>query len=164
MSKLFVKKGELSLINGGYVVAGEKQTPVYNEEFIAAQIHAEWIITFAEKAKNKDFVGKEADDLADVILETMKALGDKEVKYVSAPKKVSTELTDKLKAEALNFINHDKETSKVNKINKFLQQFNVIKEFEEFGLYFEEDIVKLEKVYTIKEIVKAVESVIELVA
>ena len=74
MSKIFVKKGELTLVNGGYCVAGEKQTPVYNLDFIATQRHAEWVVTFAEKAKGKDFIGKVPDTIASVKDEVRKAL------------------------------------------------------------------------------------------
>lgn len=163
MSKIFVKKSDLTLVNGGYVVSGEKQTPVFNADFIAAQKHAEWVVTLAEKAKGKDFEGKVAYTIAELKADARKALGNNGVEYVPSPKKVKYELTDKLKKEAMDFINNDKETSKVAKVNEFLQQFNTIQEFEEFGLYFEEDICKLNKVYTIEEIVSAVTSVIDFV-
>ena len=104
MSKFFVKKDELNLVNGGYVTFGEKQIPVYNEQFIAVQKHAEWVVTFAEKAKGKDFVGKQADSIADVKAEVLKALSKSDVEYVKAPKEVKRELTDKLQEEALAFI------------------------------------------------------------
>ena len=163
MSKIFVKKSELVLVNGGYVVTGEKQTPVYNENFIAVQKHAEWVVTFAEKAKGKDFVGKVADSIEDVKAEVRKALSKSDVKYVEAPKEVVRKLTDELQKEALNFCKYNSEVSKTDKINKFLQQFNIIQEFEEFGLYFEENICKLNKIYTIEEIVKAVKEVIDVI-
>jgi hypothetical protein len=162
MSKIFVKKGELALINGGYMVTGEKQTPVFNEDFVFVQRHAEWVVTFAEKAKGKDFVGKRADSIEDVKAEVRKALSSKGIEYVKTPKVVKQDLTDKLQAEALAFIKYQDETSKVTKVNKFLQQFNIVQEFEEFGLYFTEDICKLNKIYTIEEIVTAVTEVIEL--
>ena len=163
MSKIFVKKDDLTLVNGGYVVTGKNETPVYNEQFIAVQKHAEWVVTFAEKAKGKDFVGKQADSIADVKAEVMKALASKGVEYVKGPKNVKQDLTEKLKEEALAFIKFQGESSKTEKINKFLQQFNIIQEFEEFGLYFEEDICKLNKIYTIEEIVTAVTSVIDVI-
>ena len=163
MSKIFVKKEELALINGGYLVIQEKETPVYNEQFITVQKHAEWVVTFAEKAKGKDFIGKQADSIADVRAEVMKALANKGVEYVKSPKKVKQDLTEKLQEEALAFIKYQGESSKTEKINKFLQQFNIIQEFEEFGLYFEEDICKLNKIYTIEEIVKAVTEVIDII-
>lgn len=162
MNKFFVKKSDLALINGGYLVTGKNETPVFNEKFISVQKHAEWVITFAEKAKGKDFVGKQADSIADVEAEVLKALSGSEIQYVAAPKSVKRELTEKLQKEALDFINNDKETLKTVKINKFLQQFNTIKEFEDFGLYFEEDICKLNKIYSIEEIVAAVTLIIDL--
>ena len=163
MSKIFVKKEELTLINGGYLIIKEKETPVYNEQFIAVQKHAEWVVTFAEKAKGKDFVGKVPDSIESVKEEVRKALSSKGVEYVKAPKKVKQDLTEKLQEEALAFIKYQGESSKTEKINKFLQQFNIIQEFEEFGLYFEEDICKLNKIYTIEEIVKAVTEVIDII-
>ncbi len=163
MSKIFVKKEELTLVNGGYVVTGKNETPVYNEQFITVQKHAEWVVTFAEKAKGKDFVGKVPDSIESVKEEVRKALSSKGVEYVKAPKKVKQDLTEKLQEEALAFIKYQGESSKTEKINKFLQQFNIIQEFEEFGLYFEEDICKLNKIYTIEEIVAAVTAVIDII-
>ena len=93
----------------------------------------------------------------------MKALSKSKVEYVSSPKKVKGELTEKLQEEAMTFIKFNSESSKTDKINKFLQQFNKLQEFEEFGLYFEEDICKLNKIYTIKEVVTAVKQIIDLV-
>lgn len=163
MSKIFVKKEELTLINGGYVVTGKNETPVYNEQFITVQKHAEWVVTFAEKAKGKDFVGKVPDSIESVKEEVRKALSSKGVEYIKAPKKVKQDLTEKLQEEALAFIKYQGESSKTEKINKFLQQFNIIQEFEEFGLYFEEGICKLNKIYTIEEIVAAVTAVIDII-
>jgi len=162
MKKIFVKSAELALVNGGYVVAGKTQTPVFHEEFIRLQKHAEWVVTFAEKAKGKDFVGKVPDSIEDIKKEVNTALAKSNIEYVPAPKEVKRELTDKLQAEALAFVKYNGEASKTEKINRFLQQFNVIQEFEEFGLYFEEDICKLNKIYTIKDIVTAVKEVIDL--
>lgn len=163
MGKTFVKNGELSLVNGGYLVTGKAQTPVCNDKFVALQIHAEWVVTFAEKAKGKDFVGKKPDSIEDVRAEVRKALSRSDVKYVSSPKEVKGDLTAKLQAEAMAFINFKNDSSKTDKMNKFLQQFNIIQEFEEFGLYFEESICKLNRIYTIEEIVAAVKEVINLI-
>ena len=163
MSKIFVKKEELALINGGYLVIKEKETPVYNEQFIAVQKHAEWVVTFAEKARGKDFIGKQADSIEDVKKATREALSNKDVEYVSIPKAPKMELTSKLQKEALDFIMNSGEVSKVKAINNFLQQFNILNDFEKFGLYFTEDIVKLNKIYTMDEVIKAVTEVIDLI-
>lgn len=163
MSKIFVKKDELMLVNGGYLVVGEKETPVYNFDFYNVQKHAEWVVTFAEKAKGKDFIGKQADSIEDVKRATREALSNKDIEYVSIPKAPKMELTNKLQKEALDFIMNSGEVSKAKAINNFLQQFNIIQEFEEFGLYFTEDIVKLNKIYTMDEVIKAVTEVIDLI-
>lgn len=162
MKKIFVKSAELALVNGGYVVTGKSQTPVFHEEFIKLQKHAEWIVTFAEKARGVDFVGKLPASIEAVKCEVNKALAGSGVEYVPKPEKVEREVSDKLLAEAMAFVKYTGESSKVEKINKFMQTFNVIKEFEEFGLYFEEGICKLNKVYTIEKIVTAVKEVIDL--
>jgi Holliday junction resolvase len=163
MNRIFVKKDDLTLVNGGYVVTGEKETPMYNEEFIAVQKHAEWVVTFAEKAKGKDFIGKKADSIADVKLATMEALANKDVEYVNVPKPVKMDLTAKLQKEAMDFINFQGETTKAKAINNFLQSFNILNDFETFGLYFNEDICKLNKIYTMEEVIKAVTEVIDLI-
>lgn len=163
MNKTFVKKDQLVLVNGGYLVTKKGETPVFNEDFFLAQKAAEWVITFAEKARGKDFIGKEPDSLDDVVAETEKALSDSGVEYLKMPKEVKTDLTDKLRQEAMAFIKYDGEVSKTEKVNAFLQQFNIIQEFEEFGLYFEEDICKLGRIYTIEEIVEATTAVIDII-
>ena len=160
--KQFIKKSELSLLNGGYV-SNAKGEPVSNDLFIAAQKHAEYVVTFAEKAKSKDFKGKDADSLEDLRREVTELLnGNKTISYVAGPEKPTATLGDKLKKEAMDFINFKVGTERVNKVNAFLNNFNVIFEFEEFGLFFDQDIVKLNKIYTISDIVKATESVIDL--
>lgn len=163
MNRIFVKEEELALVNGGYLVAGKKEIPVSNEKFIVAQKRAEWLILFAEKCKGKDFTGRQPDTINEVTAEVNKILEGDNVDYLKAPKKVKTELTSKLQEEALAFITHNEEVSKINKVNNYLQEFNIIYEFEEFGLYFKEDICKLNRIYTIAEIVKAAEAVINLV-
>lgn len=161
MNKVFLKKEEVTLLNGGYLSTKEGN-PVFHAGFFEAQKHAEYIVTFAKMAKDKDFNGKPADNLLAFKAEVLDVLATKDTSYIEAPKKVKRELTEKLANEALAFMEYTEESSKVEKVNAFLQQFNVLKEFEEFGLFFGQDIVKLNKIYTIKEIVKAVESIIDL--
>ena len=86
-----------------------------------------------------------------------------DVEYVKLPKKVNRELTDKLQEEAMAFIKFNSELSKAEKVNKFLQSFNTLNEFETFGLFFTEDIVKLPKIYTMKEVIVAVKEVIDII-
>ena len=161
MSK-FVKKSELQLLNGGYV-SDKDGAPVTNADFIAAQKRAEYVVTFAKHAKNKDFVGKETDCLAECRADVAKELDElNKVEFIKAPKKVAKKLSDQLADEAMAFMNWEEESTKVEKINAFLTDFKVLKDFEDHGLFFEDGIVKLNKIYTIKDVTKAVEQTIDL--
>ena len=159
MSKVLVKNGGLK-VEGVYLVANDK--PVYHKEFVDAQIKAEYIITFANLAKGKDFKGKVADSLEDLKSEVSKTLGNKTTTYLTAIEPKKGEITTKLIKEALAWIDANEKYSNVDKVNSFLQEFNIINKFENVGLYFDEDVCELNKIYTVKEIVEAVESCIEL--
>ena len=158
----FLKNKELQLINGGYL-SDKAGNPVSNADFITAQKHAEYIITFANLAKGKDFKGKQADTLSSLKAEVQKYLNDQRpTTFIEKPKEVKRPVSESLAKEALAFIDFQETSSKVDKINNFLQQFTILKEFSEFGLFFEQGIIKLNKIYTIEEVTIAVESVIEL--
>lgn len=161
MAKKFLKNGEVQLLNGGYL-SDMSGNPVSNAEYVKAQQHAEYICTFAQLAKGKDFVGKKADSLADLEKEVANALTAKKKVFVAKPTAVEKSLTKQLAAEAMAFMNFEKDSSKVDKVNNFLQQFAVLDEFETFGLFFTEDIVKLNNLYTMQEVVDAVQEVIDL--
>jgi len=159
--KVFVKNGNLSL-NGIYLVANE--VSVYHKEFVDAQKRAEWVITFAKLAKGKDFKGKVADSLEAVKAEVNNQLSNKSVSYLSAPEVSKGKLQAQLAAEALIWIEGNEKLNKVEKVNAFLQEFNIIHKYEKWGLHFERaDGGELNKIYTIDEIVTAVQEVIDLV-
>jgi len=165
MTKVFLNSAEVE-INKGYLSAVNKEgkvSPISNKEFVTAQKLAEYVTTFAEKAKGKNFKVNKIDSLEDLKTEVYTSLATKDTKYLKSPKKVEKKLTEQLANEALSFINYTEESSKVDKINTYLQRFNVINEFEDIGLFFEPEIIKINKIYTIKEITKAVTSIIELV-
>lgn len=162
MTKEFLKKEEIQLINGGYLSNKDGQ-PIYNEAFYNAQKRAEFVVTFATMAKDKDFEGKEAYSVEQLREEVYTKLNDKNIKeFVPVPKVPKQTITNKLKDEALNFIEFQDNKTNINKLNKVLSQFEIIDEFEEFGLFFEQEICKLNKIYTMTEIVKAVTPVINL--
>ena len=174
MNKTFLKVGQVKVENGYLVKTEGEMVPVFHPEFVDAQLEADFIIKFAEAAKSKDFVGKQADSLE----QFQKEFADKYnstqvVEHITAPRKPSNKLNKQLAEEALAQINYSEKVSNVNKINKFLQQFNVIRDFEgyvdkngnkvEGGLYFIEEVVRLPKIYTMKEITSAVKSCIDLI-
>ena len=160
--KNFVKNGELELVNGGYLV-NKESNPITNEAFVNAQTQAEYIVTFAQIAEGKDLKGKKADSLHDIKKEVDEFLNkNKPVKFIENIESIERPLTDKLTKEALDFINYKDKSSEIDKVNAFMQQFVILKEFEEFGLFFEEGVVKLNKIYTVEEITTAVKKVINL--
>jgi arsenate reductase-like glutaredoxin family protein len=163
MSKQFIKSGELQLLNGGYL-SNKEGNPVNNQEFYEAQLHAEYIITFATMARKKDFVGKKADSLDSLKQEVKNFLDNsKAISFVEKPKDVKRPTTDTLAKEALAFIDFQEKSNNSEKVNNFLQQFKILKEFEDYGLFFDdEQIVKLKNIYTLKEVIGAVSETIAL--
>ena len=160
--KTFLTSKDLSILGSGYLATAEKK-PVYNEAFCNAQKHAEFVITFAEKAKGKDFVGKEKDSLEDFKRELAQHFADADkTTFVEVPKAVKGEITQKLAKEAMAFADSEEKAYTSEKVNNFMQQFIAIKEFEDFGLFFEEEVCKMNKIYTIAEIQNAVVAVISL--
>ena len=158
----FLKNTELKLINGGYL-SDAKGNPVSNAEFVKAQKNAEYVMVFANLAKGKDFKGKQADSLSSLKAEVQAYFNNsRPTVFVEKPTEVVRPVTASLAKEAMAFMDFQETSSKVEKINNFLQQFNVINEFETFGLFFSQDIVKLTQIYTIAEITEAVTSVIDL--
>lgn len=162
MTKIFVTKENLKVENGYLVIDGDMNKPVYHEQFVKAQKKAEWLILFAEKCKGKDFNGKAPDSLKDIKKEVEVELAEKTRKFIEEPNLPSSTINDKRLKEALAFDSYQEKRSDTKKVNEYLQRFNVIDDFEKVGLYFDQDIVKLEKIYTIEEITEAVISVIKL--
>ncbi len=163
MSQKFIKKEGLQVINGGYLVDAN-ENPVTNEQFVAAQKRAEFIVKFAEATKGKDFVGKKADNLEAIKAEVLKNLTETEsVKFFETPEQPETSTLDALTKDAMAFIEHSEAINNSKKLNAFMQEFNVIHEFEQFGLFFTNGIVKLNKIYTIEDIKTALSEASEIV-
>lgn len=163
MSKKFLTSKEVFVVKGYLSSDKTKVQPIGNAIFVEAQKQAEYIVTFAKMTKGKDFKGAEPYDLNVFRNEVVEALSEKDTVYVNAPKKVEQKLNKQLTEEALAFINYEEKVEETNKINNFLQKFNVISEFEETGLFWDDEIVKIDKIYTIKEITDAVKEVIDLI-
>ena len=63
-----------------------------------------------------------------------------------------------------SFMQADEEAQDANRINKNMQEFCVISEFENHGLFFKAGVSKLEKIYSIEEILVAAETVYAVLA
>ena len=143
----FLKKEDLQLVNGGYV-SDKQQNPVYNKQFYEAQLHADYVVNFAKLAKGKNFTGIAPDSIEKVREEVSALLqNNKTINFVKKQEVTEMPLTLQLKSEALNFIKSEESNAKVKQINNYLQQFAIIKEFEDFGLFFDDEICKLNKIY-----------------
>ncbi len=155
----FIKKSDLSLQNGGYL-SNKEGKPVSNDAFVAAQSKAHYLVSLAEATKGKDYVGKKADSFLKTVDEVVTKINSvKSVKYAEEVKEPTMDIRDKMAQEALAWLKYEKDGSATKRINEAMQQFNVINDFEQFGLFFSEGIVKLEKIYTIEEILAAVKVV-----
>lgn len=162
MSKVFLKQGEVCLVNGGYL-STEGKAPVTNNEFVAAQKAAEYVVAFAAAAKGKNFTPCKVDSLEELKASVAASLSKTNiVEYVKGPKEVERPTHKLLENEAMAFINFGKESSKVEKVNKFLARFDIINEFQTHGLFFDQGIVKLNKIYTMEEVIAAVTETIDL--
>ena len=162
MTKEFLTSNEVFITKGYLSSNKNKVQPIYNPNFINTQSMAKYVITFAEKAKGRNFKTIEADSLEELKQDVMASLATNDIEYIKAPKEVARPITKKLADEALAFIANTEDVNKTTKINRFMQRFNIIGEFEEIGLFFEQEIIKIDKIYTIAEITKAVTEYINL--
>lgn len=153
----FLKNNELALVNGGYLVEGATQVPVNHEEFVTLQKDAHYLVNLANTVRATNFEVKEAITFDQVVKTVTEKLNDEKRTYVTAPEAAKTPTLDKLQKEALAWLGSKQDEGKAEKLNRIMQKFNVIAEFEEFGLYFSTDkIVKLQALYTLEQIVEAV--------
>ena len=154
----FLKKGSLALINGGYLTIGADETPVTNVEFVNAQKEAELLCKIAEAVKGKNFKDIKGENLEALIAKVISEVNLKNRSDIfKTPEKPLRELGDKIAAEALAFIQYDDNVSKANELNNRFQQYAIIKEFEDFGLFFTDGIVKLNHIYSVDDIKAALE-------
>lgn len=148
----FLKKSEVKLINGGYL-SNSSDAPVANKQFVEKQNQARFLDLLSQKVKGANFKPTEVANFSSIVAAVKGEINkEKVVKYVDAPKEPVRKLTDGLAAEALAWVGHQEDKTKAEKINSALQQFNVLAEFEEFGLFFTSGVVKLEKIYTIEDV------------
>lgn len=162
MNNFFVAKGEATLNKGGYLVNTQGQ-PVNHIEFVEAQTKAHRVVTLAELAKGKTFETVQGYSKAQLMADLNEALSVKNYNYVEMPKEPVRTINNQLAAEALDFMKYGKEKQTAERVNEYMQVFNVLSDYEDFGLYFTEGLVKMTKVYTLAEIKQAVTEVIDLV-
>jgi hypothetical protein len=84
------------------------------------------------------------------------------IQYVEGPAQPKSKVQDELVKYALDFAAFQGKKDSIENINKVMNNYNKINDVEQVGEYFTENLVKLNKIYTIAEILEAVESAIEV--
>jgi len=153
----FLKISDLQLNPAGYLVATETNRPVNHKEFVEQQKRAHYVVKLADAIKDKNFKPCKVDSL-DVIAKQVQAEIDATdvINYVTAPAKPISQVNEELVKFALDFASYGDAKEQADKINTFMQTFNAIQGVQEVGDYFTEGLVKLNKIYTIDEILEAV--------
>lgn len=152
----FITKSDLKIKNGTYLV-NSKDEPVNHSQFVKAQQDANYLILLSKEVKDKDFQGKKPENFDKIVKDLSLKINNKSiVKYKTLEEAPVNQLINSLKLEATAWINNQSKNEKITKINKLMQKFNIINEFEEIGLYFSKDIIKLNQIYSIEEILEAI--------
>lgn len=151
---------EVVLAKGGYLADAKTNKPVSNKEFEAAQLRAERLVAIAAKMKGKTFKVAKVDNIHDIVREVEAELNSTRVEeFVKVPKIKIGKLTKQLEDEAAAFVKGAIDSDNAQALNDKLQEFIVINDFETTGLFFTNKISKLKKIYTMKEIITAAETV-----
>lgn len=158
----FLKLSEVSLNPAGYLVATETNKPVNHKEFAEQQKRAHYVCSLAIAIKDKNFKPCKVDNLDEIAKQVQADIDAKDVtNYVAAPEKPTSKVQEELVQFALDFALYGDKKEQTDKINTFMQTFNAINNTEQFGEYFSEGLVKLNKIYSISEILEAVKINVE---
>lgn len=144
-------------IKNTYLVDFEGK-PVTNVDFAEAQLLAYELQVRLETAKEIGFTNKKqaltpsVACLNDAIMRKLE--NSIRTEFVSSPEKPARELSDKMKAEALDFIKYQEEKSNIDNLNESLEIFKPIYDCENIGLPFESGVTTLPKLFTMDEVIK----------
>ncbi len=158
----FLKLNEISLNPAGYLVSTETNKPVNHKEFAEQQKRAHYVVKLSEAIKDKNFKPCKVDNLDEIAKQVQADIDSTDVtNYVTAPEKPTSKVQEELVQFALDFASYGDKKEQTDKINTFMQTFNAINGVQSVGDYFSEGLVKLNKIYTIEEILAAVRINIE---
>lgn len=152
----FLTAKQLDLNAAGYLISKDSKKPVNHESFVKQQKAAEYIVKFAEAIKDKNFTASKVDNLEAIKASVIAAINDTAKSYVSTPAKPTSKIQDELVKYALDFVNYEDSKVEASKINEIMNEFNKIDDVESVGDYFTEGVVKLNAIYSIKQILAAV--------
>lgn len=152
----FLTAKQLELNAAGYLISKDSKKPVNHVDFVKQQKSAEYIVKFAEAIKDKNFTASKVDNLQAIKASVIAAINDTAKSYVSAPAKPTSKIQDELVKYALDFVNYEDSKIETSKMNEIMNEFNKIDDVESVGDYFTEGVVKLNAIYSIKQILAAV--------
>lgn len=155
----FLTSKEVSLNPAGYLVNTKTNKPVTHSAFVEQQRKAEYTIRLADAVKDKTFTAPKLDSIDAIRAEVMSAINSKSIKeYVAAPTKPVSKVNEELVDYALKFVAFEEDTKNAEKINKIMSEFDAMEAIESVGDYFSEGLVKLNKIYTVAEVLSAVQA------
>lgn len=152
----FLTAKQLELNAAGYLISKDSKKPVNHVDYVKQQKSAEYIVKFAEAIKDKNFTASKIDNLQAIKDSVIAAINDTAKSYVSAPAKPTSKVQDELVKYALDFVNYEDSKIEASKMNEIMNEFNKIDDVESVGDYFTEGVVKLNAIYSIKQILAAV--------
>jgi hypothetical protein len=153
----FILAKNLALNPAGYLVNTATNKPVDHKDFVSQQRTAEYIVKLADAIKDKNFTCGKVDNLEEIKATVMASINAKSIKeYAKAPAKPTSKVQDELTQHALDFVSYYDKSAEAEQINKLMDQFSAIEAIESVGDYFSEGLVKLNGIYTIKQILAAV--------
>jgi hypothetical protein len=159
----FLKSTDIELNAAGYLVSKTTKKPVSHTAFVAQQRNADYVVKLAAAIKGKNFRTTKTDDLEAIKASVKASMVAAQVnEYVAMPTKPTSKVQDELTQLALDFVKYEDTKETNSKINNIMNEFNSINDIEKVGDYFSEGLVKLSKIYTIKEILSAVKSTSEI--
>lgn len=157
MNNQFLKTTDLGLNPANYLINKKTGLPVNHSDFVSAQNAAHYIVLLSKAIKDKNFTCDKVDNLEEIKASVLASINSKNVKeYVKTPSKPSSKTIDELVKYATDFVDYQDSVEESEKINKIMAQFDSIEAVESVGDYFSEGLVKLNAIYTIKEILAAV--------
>lgn len=152
----FLTAKQLELNAAGYLISKESKKPVNHVDYVKQQQSAEYLVKFAEAIKDKNFTASKVDNLQEIKASVIAAINNTAKSYVSAPSKPTSKVQDELVKYALDFVNYEDSKIETSKMNEIMNEFNKIDDVELVGDYFTEGVVKLNAIYSIKQILAAV--------
>lgn len=158
----FLKSNQLELNPAGYLVSKVDGKPVNHPLFVMQQRAAEYTVKLAEAIKDKNFKQGNVDNLEAIKQEVLISISNASTRnYVSEPKEPVSKVQDELTKHALDFVKFLEKKEETSKVNSLMNQFNKIDDVENVGDYFEEGLVKLNEIYTIKQILAAIKITVD---